>query len=173
MTNLPSLIRSVSTLGEVRYRLGDPLVDRYLEFVAGRARPNTLRAVASDLKAFFTVVAKDRSRSSRLMCSSSWPSSAVIGRWWVSRIASQGCPHGRLRDGSRPMPTSPRSGRCWRPRTGRPVSGVPAAPANRDRYPEALIDPNRRGADVPWVETSSAAPQMAETMRRYLCQLAA
>jgi site-specific recombinase XerD len=34
-------------------------VDRYLEFVAGRARPNTLRAVAFDLKAFFTVVAKD------------------------------------------------------------------------------------------------------------------
>jgi site-specific recombinase XerC len=34
-------------------------VDRYLEFVAGRARPNTLRAVAFDLKTFFTVVAKD------------------------------------------------------------------------------------------------------------------
>jgi hypothetical protein len=37
-------------LGEVRYALGDGLVDRYLEFVAGRARPNTLRAVAFDLK---------------------------------------------------------------------------------------------------------------------------
>ncbi len=34
-------------------------MDRYLEFVAGRARPNTLRAVAFDLKTFFTVVAKD------------------------------------------------------------------------------------------------------------------
>ena len=45
--------------GEARYRLGHPLVDRYLEFVAGRARPNTLRAVAFDLKVFFTVVAKD------------------------------------------------------------------------------------------------------------------
>jgi integrase len=30
-----------------------------LEFVAGRCRPNTLRAVAFDLKAFFTVVGKD------------------------------------------------------------------------------------------------------------------
>ena len=30
--------------GLVRYRLGEPLVDRYLEFVAGRCRPNTLRA---------------------------------------------------------------------------------------------------------------------------------
>jgi integrase/recombinase XerD len=45
--------------GQARYRLGDPLVDRYLEFVAGRARPNTLRAVAFDLKTFFTVVGKD------------------------------------------------------------------------------------------------------------------
>jgi site-specific recombinase XerD len=53
------LIRSVSLSGVVRYALGDPLVDRYLEFVAGRARPNTLRAVAFDLKTFFTVVAKD------------------------------------------------------------------------------------------------------------------
>jgi len=34
-------------------------VDRYLEFVAGRCRPNTLRAVAFDLKAFFTVTGKD------------------------------------------------------------------------------------------------------------------
>jgi len=59
MTSFPSLIRCVSSSGLVRYRLGDPLVDRYLEFVAGRARPNTLRAVAFDLKTFFTVVGKD------------------------------------------------------------------------------------------------------------------
>jgi integrase/recombinase XerD len=59
MTIFPSLIRCASASGEVRYRLGDPLVDRYLEFVAGRARPNTLRAVAFDLKTFFTVVAQD------------------------------------------------------------------------------------------------------------------
>ena len=39
--------------------LGDPFVDSYLEFVAGRSRPNTLRAVAHDLKTFFTVVGKD------------------------------------------------------------------------------------------------------------------
>jgi integrase/recombinase XerD len=58
MTTFPCLVRSVSASGEWRYRLGDPLVDRYLEFVAGRARPNTLRAVAFDLKAFFTVAAK-------------------------------------------------------------------------------------------------------------------
>ncbi|MGH7338174.1 MAG: tyrosine-type recombinase/integrase, partial [Myxococcota bacterium] len=34
-------------------------MDGYLEFVAGRARPNTLRAVAFDLKTFFLVVEKD------------------------------------------------------------------------------------------------------------------
>ena len=45
MTDFPCLVRSVARSGEVRYRLGDLLVDRYLEFVAGRARPNTLRGV--------------------------------------------------------------------------------------------------------------------------------
>jgi integrase/recombinase XerD len=46
-------------VGGVRYRLGDPLVERYLEFAAGRARANTLRAVTFDLKAFCTVVDKE------------------------------------------------------------------------------------------------------------------
>jgi integrase/recombinase XerD len=59
MTGFPLLVRLMSVSGGVRYRLGHPLVDRYLEFVAGRARPNTLRAVAFDLKTFFVVVAKD------------------------------------------------------------------------------------------------------------------
>ena len=43
----------------MRYRLGEELTDRYLEFVAGWCRPNTLRAAAFDLKAFFTVIAKE------------------------------------------------------------------------------------------------------------------
>jgi integrase/recombinase XerD len=59
MSSFPCLVRSVSGSGEIRYALGHRLVDRYLEFVAGRCRPNTLRAVAFDLKTFFTVVAKD------------------------------------------------------------------------------------------------------------------
>jgi integrase/recombinase XerD len=59
MSSFPCLVRTVSGAGEVRYSLGHRLVDRYLEFVAGRARPNTLRAVAFDLKSFFTVVAKE------------------------------------------------------------------------------------------------------------------
>jgi integrase/recombinase XerD len=59
MSTFPCLVRSVSRSGLVRYSLGERLVDRYLEFVAGRCRPNTLRAVAFDLKAFFTVVGAD------------------------------------------------------------------------------------------------------------------
>jgi integrase/recombinase XerD len=58
MSRFPCLIRSSSPSGEARYSLGDPLVDSYLAFVAGRCRPNTLRAVAHDLKTFFTVVDK-------------------------------------------------------------------------------------------------------------------
>ena len=39
-------------------RLGIGLLDEYLEFLAGRCRPNTVLAVAYDLKVFFTVVGK-------------------------------------------------------------------------------------------------------------------
>jgi integrase/recombinase XerD len=59
MTFSPCLIRSSTAAGDARFELGDPLVDRYLEFVAGRSRPNTLVAVAFDLKTFFSVVDKD------------------------------------------------------------------------------------------------------------------
>ena len=59
MSSFPCLVRLVSGSGQVRYRLGERLVDRYLEFVAGRCRPNTLRAVAFDLKAFFAVTGKN------------------------------------------------------------------------------------------------------------------
>jgi hypothetical protein len=41
----------------VRYCLGDRLVDRYLEFVAGRCRPNTLRAVCSRVRCRSTIQA--------------------------------------------------------------------------------------------------------------------
>jgi integrase/recombinase XerD len=58
MSSFPCLVRFVLGSGQVRYRLGERLVDRYLEFVAGRCRPDTLRAVAFDLKAFFAVTGK-------------------------------------------------------------------------------------------------------------------
>jgi integrase/recombinase XerD len=59
VSGFPCLVRTVAGSGRVRYSLGHRLVDRYLEFVAGRCRPNTLRAVAFDLKVFFAVTGKD------------------------------------------------------------------------------------------------------------------
>lgn len=59
MNQFPCLMRSSTVGGECRFVLGDPLVDSYLAFVAGRSRPNTLRAVAHDLKTFFTMIDKD------------------------------------------------------------------------------------------------------------------
>ena len=46
--------------GADHYVVGHPLVDDFLQFAAGRARPNTVRAYAHDLKAFFTVVTKEQ-----------------------------------------------------------------------------------------------------------------
>ena len=77
MSPFPVLIRTSSPGGETRYSLGDPLVDSYLAFVAGRARPNTLRAVAFDLKTFFTTVGKDPVEVVAADVFDSWPTSAV------------------------------------------------------------------------------------------------
>ena len=45
-----------------RFELGHRLVDRYLAFVAGRVRPNTVRAAAFDLKRSSQSLARTRSR---------------------------------------------------------------------------------------------------------------
>jgi integrase/recombinase XerD len=50
--------RSRNAAGELVVRLGVGLLDEYLEFLSGRCRPNTVLAVAYDLKVFFTVVGK-------------------------------------------------------------------------------------------------------------------
>lgn len=51
---VPSPVRDVGSLPS----LGHPTLDRYLEFVASRARWNTVLAAHSDLRAFFAVVEK-------------------------------------------------------------------------------------------------------------------
>jgi integrase/recombinase XerD len=56
------LTRSRDAAGGVVVRLGVPLLDEYLEFLAGRCRPDTVRAVAYDLKVFFAVVARSPRR---------------------------------------------------------------------------------------------------------------
>jgi integrase/recombinase XerD len=48
--------------GELAVWVGVPLADVYLEFLAGRCRPNTVRAAAYDLKVFFSVVGKPPAR---------------------------------------------------------------------------------------------------------------
>lgn len=55
----PSFRCLVHADGERSYRVGHELVDAFLEFASGRARPNTVRAYAHDLKVFFTVVGKE------------------------------------------------------------------------------------------------------------------
>ena len=55
----PSFENHVRPDGEREYRIGHELVDQFLEFVVGRARPNTVRCYAHDLSVFFTVVAKE------------------------------------------------------------------------------------------------------------------
>ncbi len=53
--------RMTRTMDSGVIQLGHPHVDAYLEFVAARARANTLLAHAFDIKVFFSLVAKDPS----------------------------------------------------------------------------------------------------------------
>jgi len=55
----PSFEWDVRPDGERVYRIGHQLIDEFLEFVVGRARPNTVRAYAHVLNVFFSVVKKD------------------------------------------------------------------------------------------------------------------
>ena len=59
---MPCLIRHRRGTELAAITLGHPLLDEYLAFVAARARTNTWLAVASDLKIFFDVVAKEPTR---------------------------------------------------------------------------------------------------------------
>jgi integrase/recombinase XerD len=52
------LVRSRDAAGGLVVRFGVAVLDAYLEFLAVRSRPNTVVAVAYDLKVFFSVVAK-------------------------------------------------------------------------------------------------------------------
>ncbi len=58
MEFMPCLVRPTAEGGIQAIRLGHPLLDDYLAFVAARARVNTWLATAYDLKVFFAVVAK-------------------------------------------------------------------------------------------------------------------
>ena len=59
MTWVPVLVREADQGGRPCLRLGHSQVDRYLDFVSARARPNTALATGYDLKVFFSNVTKD------------------------------------------------------------------------------------------------------------------
>ncbi len=59
MSWLPCLVHAADQGDRPVLRLGHSEVDRFLEFVAARARPNTVWATAYDLKVFFSVVDVD------------------------------------------------------------------------------------------------------------------
>lgn len=61
----PRFSRTLQDRELVAVALGHPLVDDYLGFVATRARPNTLLAVAFDLKVFFSIIENDPDQVTR------------------------------------------------------------------------------------------------------------
>ena len=99
----PCLVRSDPRDGSpAEVRLGDPLVDEYLEFVAARCRPNTVLATAYDLKVFFEVVGKGAGASVHGGRVHLHRRAACTRRWSVSlglRTARRGSPRARSSDG--------------------------------------------------------------------------
>ena len=59
MSWMPCLVEAGGGSEVPVVRLGHPLVDRYLEFVAARGRANTVLAAGYDLKVFFSMVGRD------------------------------------------------------------------------------------------------------------------
>jgi len=59
------LTRSRNAAGDLVVRLGIQLLDQYLELLAGRGRPNTVLAVAYDLKVQMPWGRSRRGRSGR------------------------------------------------------------------------------------------------------------
>src|SRR5881394_1841748 len=54
-----SVEQSQAPSGDVLVRVGHDLVDEYLTFLSGRARPNSVLAAAFDLKVFFSWAQKE------------------------------------------------------------------------------------------------------------------
>jgi hypothetical protein len=94
------------------YVVGHPLVDEFLRVAGGRARPNTVRAYAHELKTFFSVVPKDpvevRARDVFGFIHGAAGGAGRCGergadlRWWVGAVggdgaAAAGCGVGVLR----------------------------------------------------------------------------
>jgi integrase/recombinase XerD len=59
MAFMPCLVRSSGAADRAQVHLGHPLLDSFLELIAGRARWNTVLATAFDLKVFFSIIDTD------------------------------------------------------------------------------------------------------------------
>ena len=107
------LTRSRNAAGDLVVRLGVPLLDGYLEFLAGRCRPNTVLAVAYDLKVFFTVVGKSPRRVRPVdvlaFMTAQRPAGMAVCRW--PGRAGAGCRPGRYDGGCRACRDC--MGSCW------------------------------------------------------------
>lgn len=89
--------RSRSATGDLVVRFGVALLDGYLEFLAVRSRPNTVAAVAYDLKVFFTVVGK--------------PPRRVVAADVLAFVTAQYAPDGGRQPGPREAARAARQGR--------------------------------------------------------------
>jgi hypothetical protein len=56
---IPCLVPSCGAAEREHVHLGHPLLDSFLELIAGRARWNTVLAAAFDLKVFFSIIDTD------------------------------------------------------------------------------------------------------------------
>ena len=104
----PQVRRVAREGGGERLVVGHGLVDDFLEFAASRARPNTVRAYAHDLKAFFTVVGKEpvevRPADVLVFVTEQRRPRPGAEKWCGSLIESRGCRHRRSAAG---WPRSP------------------------------------------------------------------
>ena len=107
------LSRSRNASGELVVRLGVRLLDEYLEFLGGRCRPNTVLAVAYDLKVFFTVVGKPprRVRPADVLAFMTAQRTGGSGRLQVACRMLAGCRPGRCGGGCPACPAF--TGSCW------------------------------------------------------------
>ena len=153
---MPCLIRHHRGAELAAITLGHPLLDDYLAFVAARARTNTWLAVASDLKIFFGVVAKEPAQVNARMCSRSWPFSELRGwasGWCVWRTARRGWRRARSPGGCRACAACTR---IWRP------AATPASPATRFRPAWRRVAPALGAASggVPLIRTPRTLPRV-------------
>ena len=148
------LTRSRNAAGDLVVRLGVPLLDECLEFLAGRCRPNTVLGVACDLQVFFTVAGRPprRVRAAGVLAFMTAQRAGGVGRLQVARDGAGGVSARTLR---RRLPSVPGLYGFLAARGDVSVNPVPRGlPARRERQ--------RPGQGVPLVRTPRTLPRILE-----------